>query len=295
YIYYATVDVYDPAGKHKAAYWKEIVKTFDGGQITIDNNTIMNLLPELGPGISTIKVQVAETEYFKASPIVNIPLEVRPPNWARFGEKNTQLDLIDPFINAWGNAFDGEEYMPFESNYPHLMGTIWVEPDFMGPVDEKEQSIQDYIEINLMCEAINDEGETSTFPLREGIMLRPGNRDGIMKFDIGLGPEDAFLMGTVCKLNLSFDINYNAFDIYEDNREVEIYLLDLRLEENPSSNTSNTLWSYYNNQFDVNLPPNFAIDYYPTAGIQPQTSLVSLGGIENGVNYGIEVDFIYEP
>ncbi|KKL49630.1 hypothetical protein LCGC14_2313590, partial [marine sediment metagenome] len=160
--------------------------------------------------------------------------------------------------------------------------------------DEEERSIQDYIEINLWAEVINEFGEVDPFPLRESVMLRPGNREGIMKFDIGLGPEDAFLMGLAPKINLSFDISYNAYDIFEDNRDVTIYLLDLRLEENPSSNTPDTIWSIYDNQFDTtNL--GFTIMKEDVTIDDTKTGAISLGGTQNGEDYGIEVEFSYDP
>lgn len=169
-----------------------------------------------------------ETPYYKASPVMTIPIEVRPPNWIKFGEKNSKIDLIDPFVNGYNDrseAFDGEEEMIFESNYPHLMGTLWVEPDFLGSVEDKERSVGDYIGINFMCEAENDDGSTSTFPLRGEVILRPGNRDGILVFDLSLGPEDLFLMGLTCSINVSFNIVFNEEKIYADDRQVEILRL----------------------------------------------------------------------
>ena len=273
---------------------------------------MISIINKTGPGISSLRIQVDESEYYKRSPAVMLPIEVRPPNWLKFGEKNTEIDLIDPFINAYGNAFDGDIYAPFESNYPHLIGTVWIEPDFMGTGDDKERSIQDYIDINLMCDAFVekdvedlkdddiivrylDNGKVlvqETFKLRDGVMLRPVNRDGIMMFDIGLGPEDAFLMGLACKLNLSFDISYNAYDIYNDTRDVTIYLLDLRLEKNPSSSTPDTLWSIYDDGFSDNLDLlDITVDL---DSVSTADSNLTLGGIQNGEIYGIEIDFTYD-
>ncbi|KKL50181.1 hypothetical protein LCGC14_2308060, partial [marine sediment metagenome] len=102
-------------------------------------------------------------------------------------------------------------------------------------------------------------------------------------------------MGLAPKLNLSFDISYNAYDIFNDNRNVTIYLLDLRLEENPSSSTPNTLWSIYDNEFDTNNL-GFAITKEDnTITTTGKTNIVSLGGTQNGVEYGVEVEFIYDP
>jgi tetrahydromethanopterin S-methyltransferase subunit B len=313
YSYYAYLDFYTPSGSLAESMFMEIHPEFNSGIITIDNETVIQILSKLGPGISTIKIQVAESECYKRSPTVRVPLEIRPASWIKYGQKNTHIDLIDPFINAWGNAFNGEEFIPFESNYPHLIGTVWIEPDFEGTGEEKERSIQDYIEISLDCitesiipidevpEGVSYEVDPTnpslaivkdSFPLRENIMLRPGNRDGIMMFSVGLGPEDAFLMDLECGLNLTFNIDYNTFDIYEDDREVEIYLLDLRLEENPSSSNPNTIWSVYSDGFD-DTGKGFAIS--KDDSVQTATGVMSLGGTENEVNYGVNVEFTYDP
>ncbi|GAH55429.1 unnamed protein product, partial [marine sediment metagenome] len=76
---------------------------------------------------------------------------------------------------------------------------------------------------------------------------------------------------------------------YGDNRNVEIYLIDLRLEENPSSSNPDTLWSIYDNEFadaggvDVETESNTVFT---------DTGQVSLGDAND--KYGIEVSYIYE-
>ncbi len=267
--------------------YKEIHEGYNSGIIEIDNETVYELLLKLGPGISTIKVQVAESEYYKASPIVIVPLEVVPAYYIRFGQKNSVIDLIDPFVSAWGLVYNNDEEMIFESNYPHIIGSIWVEPFYNETGDEL--SIQDYIDITLDCTIYNDDGTTSTFPLKNEIMLRPGNWDGVMTFDIGLGPEDAFLMGLQCDLNLSFNIDFNKDQIYEDQRDVEIYLLDLRLEANPSSITSNTTWSIYDDGFSASEITVETIE----ETMEPQTGVLYLGGTQNGQDYGQSISFIF--
>ncbi|KKM97425.1 hypothetical protein LCGC14_1168150, partial [marine sediment metagenome] len=298
YPYYAYIQFINPSGHLVDEFSTRIIRNYnnDSGYFTLDSDTMIKIFDASGPGITSMKIQIEGSEYYKKSNIVSVPIEIKPPNWLKFGEKSTKIDLIDPFITSYGQAFDnnGDTFMPFESNYPHLMGTIWIEPDFMGPVDEEEQSIQDYIEINLMAEVVDEFGDVNSFPLRESVMLRPGNREGIMKFDIGLGPEDAFLMGLASKINLSFDISYNAYDIFEDNRDVAIYLLDLRLEENPSSSTPNTIWSIYGNQFDTtNL--GFTITKRDVTIDDTKTGTLSLGGTQDGEDYGIEVELSYDP
>ena len=244
YTYYAYIQFSTPLGNLVETLYKEIHEGYDSGIIEIDNETLYKeihegydsgILVKLGPGISTIKVQVAESEYYKASPVVIVPLEVVPAHHIRFGQKNSIIDLIDPFVSAWGTAHNNGEEMVFESNYPHLIGSIWVEPFYNETGDEL--SIQDYIEIALDCTIYNEDGTTSTFPLENEVMLRPGNWDGVMTFSTGLGPESAFLMGLQCDLNLSFSIDFNKEQIFEDQRGVKIFLLDLRLEANPSSST----------------------------------------------------------
>ncbi|KKL50182.1 hypothetical protein LCGC14_2308070, partial [marine sediment metagenome] len=192
YRYYAYIDFINPSGVVVQSLYKEVLEGTGSGYFTVDNKTMNSTLQDLGPGVSSLRIQIAESDYYKRSPAITVPIEVLPPHYTKFGRKNVEIDLIDPFITAYGNAFDGDSYMEFESNYPHLIGTIWVEPDFNGQGEEKELSIQDYIEINLIAEIENNDGTVNIFPLREGIMLRPDNREGIMKFDFGLGPEGSF-------------------------------------------------------------------------------------------------------
>ena len=104
------------------------------------------MINQSDPGIMTVQIQIDESRLYKTSNAITVPIEVKGSNWLKFGEKNVKIDLIDPFINAYGNVFDGDTYAPFESNYPHLIGTLWVDPDFLGTGDEKERSIQDYVE-----------------------------------------------------------------------------------------------------------------------------------------------------
>ncbi|MFX0199316.1 MAG: hydantoinase/oxoprolinase family protein, partial [Candidatus Hodarchaeota archaeon] len=291
YQFYAKIDVINPSGYLAEAFQdmkKPIYPRGDEGTITFSKWEMEELIWKLGPGLSTFKIQVEQSEYYKSSPIVNVPLEVRPPNWIKFGEKNTRVDLIDPFINAWGSTFDGNNFMPFESNYPHLMGTFWVDPNFNGPAGEEELSIQDYISIDLMCKTYDQNGYTSEFPLREGVTLRPLNHDGIMKFDVGLGPEDAFLMGLSCNLTLFFDITNIEDKIYkEDYRDINIFLLDLRLEKCPSSSTSETLWSLYNNGYDGNVAGINDLFSFDMGGTTAKSCLVREGRIEKVSTYEV--------
>ncbi|KKL81345.1 hypothetical protein LCGC14_1995690, partial [marine sediment metagenome] len=128
------------------------------------------------------------------------------------------------------------------------------------------------------------------FPLREGIMLRPANHEGIMTFSIGLGPEDAFLMGQECVLSLSFDASYNEFDLTEQGRTAEIILLDLRLTENPSSNNPNELWSIFNDQLIDASGVSINADSNAITG--NNTGVLVLGDEAN--KYGVEVEYIFE-
>ncbi|MHA2254091.1 MAG: hypothetical protein ACXAD7_27310, partial [Candidatus Kariarchaeaceae archaeon] len=70
------------------------------------------------------------------------------------------------------------------------------------------------------------------------------------------------------------------------------YLTDLRLEKNPSSSTPNTTWSLYEDglSVDSNL---FTVESDPTVIVE--NGALSLGGLENGVSYGLEVEFTYDP
>ncbi|KKM96647.1 hypothetical protein LCGC14_1176010, partial [marine sediment metagenome] len=290
YAYYANIDLISPSGHTIQSVHKEIHDSYASGFLIIDNETMYDIVDKLGPGISTIKVQVAESESYKPSPILIIPLEIVPENYIKFGEKNSEIDLIEPFISAWGSAYNDETEMPFESNYPHLIGSVWVEPEFneIGA----EVSVQDYIGINLDATIYNDDGTTSTFPLRDNIMLRPGNRDGIMTFSSPLGPEGAFLMGLQVDLKLSFNIDFNKDEIFDKQRDIKIYLLDLRLETNPSSNKPNTIWSIYDDGFTSSeIIINTNSD---TTNLESQVLDLDLGGEEGGEFYGQEVAFLFD-
>ncbi|MHA1280484.1 MAG: hypothetical protein ACTSQ8_25235, partial [Candidatus Helarchaeota archaeon] len=287
--YYASVEIFNPSGYAVENLRQRIEPNSDGGTITISKYTMENIIGKLGPGLSTIKIYVEESAYYKSSPVVSVPLEIRPPNWVRFGEKNTKIDLMDPLIAAWGSAFRNDTLMPFESNYPYIQGTIWFEPDFNGTGEERERSIQDYVEVNLIC-TLND---GSQFPLREGIMLRPGNRDGLMKFQVGLGPEDAYIMGLSCHLNLSFDISYNAYDIYENNRNIKIYLLDLRIVRNPSSSNPKMLWSLYRDGLSISKP-DLGILIEQRALSAKKGNFLTIGGSAGEEKFGIEDSHFYE-
>ncbi|MHA2032480.1 MAG: hypothetical protein ACW99Q_24190, partial [Candidatus Kariarchaeaceae archaeon] len=290
YTYYTYIDFINPAGEVVESFYKQLHEGLESGYFTIDNETMVSVLSKTGPGISSIRIQVAESEFYTASPPIFAPLEVHGPEWVKFGQKNVEIDLIDPFINAYGSVFNGETLAPFESNYDHLIGTLWIDPDFMGTEDEKELSIQDYIQIDLICTL----ADGSSFPLREGVMLRPVNREGILRFDIGLGPEDSYLMGLTASLNLSFNIDYNLYNIYEDDRDVTICLLDLKLEKNPSSSTPDTTWSLYENGFTSTNSDLYTIDIEEDT-VDVDNGIFSLGGIENDVKYGLEVGFTYDP
>ncbi|KKM14601.1 hypothetical protein LCGC14_1704490, partial [marine sediment metagenome] len=294
YPYSVLFDVLDVSGNNKFHTELAINPVYDGGTITLAGNITKGIVQDLPPGVNTINIQVIESDYYKSSPVLSIPLEIRPPNFIRFGQKNTEIDLIDPFVSAWGSSFSGETLMNFESNYPHLIGTLWVSPDFNGPVGQEERSIQDYIEINLEATIINSDGTINDpFPLREGIMLRPANHEGIMTFSIGLGPEDAFLMGQEVVLSLSFDADYNEYDLTEQGRSAEIILLDLQLTENPTSSTPNVLWSIKDDQFNDFIYNTQLVE------VAEDTNSVAIGSApiilgDETDNYGIEVNYIYD-
>ncbi|KKN72007.1 hypothetical protein LCGC14_0414890, partial [marine sediment metagenome] len=296
----AIIDFINPSGNIIYSLEKLIRNSGENGYFTIGNETVKTIMNILvgdmgaGPGISSIQIQIAESEYYAASSSLSFPIEIKAANWLKFGEKNTEIDLLDPFINAYGSVFSGEDgtdIAPFESAYPHLIGTIWVEPDFLGLDDDKERSIQDYVEINLIASVLDEDGYETNFPLREGVMLRPGNRDGFMRLDVGLGPEDAFLMDLIVSLNLSFSIDFNGDEIYNDDRDVSIYLLDLRLEANPSSSTPNTIWSLYNDQTTSQVS-NLGISNSPS--FSTANTNITLGGTINDEIYGINYGFIYD-
>ncbi|MEJ2248102.1 MAG: hypothetical protein P8Y97_00400 [Candidatus Lokiarchaeota archaeon] len=263
------------------------------GEIFINNKTMVEIISKLGPGMHSIRIQAIESEFYKQSPSVIVPFEVVPPNNMKFGEKLTNLDLIEPFISTWGTVYNDEEEAPFESNYPALLGTIWIDPDFLGSGEEreeKERSINDYVKTSVDCTLYNDNGTTSTFEL-SNVMLRPGNRDGIYTITHAFGPEGEFLMGLDFALNVSFNIDSSKDSIFEDHRQLDIKVLDLRIEENPSSSNPTTLWSIADNQFTSSYQD---LTVLTSDDITINSGEVHLGGLENGEVYGVEILYYYD-
>ena len=122
YSYYATIDFITPSGNVVESLFRRIYPQNESGTVIISVDTLVGdvnskgILDKLGPGVSTIRIQITETQYYKASPIILVPLEIRPANWIKFGEKNSEISLIDPFVSAWGTAYNNDEEMPFESS-----------------------------------------------------------------------------------------------------------------------------------------------------------------------------------
>ncbi|MEJ2248444.1 MAG: hypothetical protein P8Y97_02145, partial [Candidatus Lokiarchaeota archaeon] len=280
------------SGQTIHSLYREINASDQLGEISIDNATMAVILSKLGSGMHSIKVQTLESKYYKQPPSVIVPFEVIPPNNMKFGEKITNLDLIEPLVSTWGTAYDGDKEAPFESNYPAILGTVWIDPDFYGigeEREEKERSINDYIETTIYCTLHNENGSVTTFEL-SGVELRPGNRDGIYSFVHYFGPEGEYLMGLDFALNVTFNINNCKDSVFEDHRNVNIKLLDLRIEENPSSSSPKTLWSIAQDQFDSSLQ---GLTVLTSDNMVSNSENVVLGGIQNEELYGVEVQYYY--
>ncbi|TXT67760.1 MAG: hypothetical protein BAJALOKI1v1_10023 [Promethearchaeota archaeon] len=309
YQYTAAVQFVSPSGSlianpespyGSSMFYFDIEETLGGGKITISNITMLYLISQIGMGMATIKAEILGSPYYKSSPLFNIPLEFVLDNNIKIGEKSLAVDLIDPFIAAWGSVFDSEgQEMPFESNYPWIKGSVWIEPDFLGEGEDYERSIQDYLEINLDATLYYNETSNSTFPLRSGIMLRPGNRDGVFTFEVPLGPEESYMFGYRCDLNLSFSIDFSKDVIYYQERDVEMYLLDLRLESNPSSVNPKTHWSLYSHGIEPGIITdpflNMPFEVKMSEGFSSDTGFLTLGA-DTGTSedtYGQQLDYQY--
>ncbi|MHA1267750.1 MAG: hypothetical protein ACTSRS_21115 [Candidatus Helarchaeota archaeon] len=285
--FYAAIEFVSPSGDTVESLFKQVNKSYDGGLIVIDNETMKSIVSKLGPGISSIRVQIMESEYYKASPIVVVPLQVTPENWIKFGKKNTNDDMIDPFISASGIVGYGKESAIFESNYPHLIGTFWIDPYFNE--SGSELSLQDSILIDLKCTAHEDDGTENTFPIGTDMYLYSGNQDGLALYDIPLGPEGEFLMGINCDLNLSISIASNEKSIHDQERDIKMYLLDLRLESSPSSSMPNTTWSIYDDLFTSDK-----IDVVTeNEAISSSTGVIYCGGESNGQIFGQKLSLLF--
>ncbi|KKN14777.1 hypothetical protein LCGC14_0992710, partial [marine sediment metagenome] len=150
-------------------------------------------------------------------------------------------------------------------------------------------SIQDYIDIDLDSITYNTDGTITERAVRDGITLRPANHEGVMTFSVGLGPEDAYLMGKEVSLILSFDASFIENDLTEQSRTVFITLLDLQITENPSSSTPNELWSIYTNGFSDG-PSGISVNE-DSSIIQKSAGPLTLG--DETEQYGVKVDYIY--
>ena len=56
YSYYANIDFITPSGNLIQSFHMNIDNSYDSGVITIDNETIYEVIDKLGPGISTIRI-----------------------------------------------------------------------------------------------------------------------------------------------------------------------------------------------------------------------------------------------
>ncbi|TXT60190.1 MAG: hypothetical protein BAJALOKI3v1_950012, partial [Promethearchaeota archaeon] len=63
--YYAYIDFINPNGVNVLNYTTSymIDETANGGLITITNDTMAAIINDLGPGLSTIRIQIAESPY----------------------------------------------------------------------------------------------------------------------------------------------------------------------------------------------------------------------------------------
>ncbi|MHA1280272.1 MAG: hypothetical protein ACTSQ8_24120 [Candidatus Helarchaeota archaeon] len=245
---------------------RQIYPSGDGGYIEFTPNEFKSIV-QYGPGLYSIRIRLQPSFYYKESPELAIPLEVKPPYWMRFGEKNIQIDLFDPFINAWGQSFTGKTKDVYESAYPHLQGTFFIKPRYDMNLednpnttkDERDISYDDIIDMNIECIVLENDAPPinlkdgipfdliqTRFPLRQGLELKPINREGFYHVDIGLGPEDAFLNGLNVIINISFEISDDTYRSLGE-RTIDIYVLELKLVQNPSSRDSQVLWSLGDN------------------------------------------------
>ncbi|KKL53953.1 hypothetical protein LCGC14_2270260, partial [marine sediment metagenome] len=121
----AIVSFVNPSGNIISSFNRQIQPSGENGFFTIDSETVEALMTELmegieaSPGISSLRIQIGESDYYAASPALSFPIEIKVANWLKFGEKNTKIDLLDPFINAYGSVFSGNDLdvAPFESSY----------------------------------------------------------------------------------------------------------------------------------------------------------------------------------
>ncbi|GAH38255.1 unnamed protein product, partial [marine sediment metagenome] len=207
--------------------------------ITFDKVDMDDLLP----GVYRVNFRVHEGLYTKEYRTFSI-LEVRPKNFMKFGEKSTQLDLINWYASGWGRGFIGEEQMVYEDVYPHLIGYF--------TTLHNDSGLQDYVFIDILAQVYNESDGSwgEWIPLKSGIPLRSLKYDGLYYIDIGLGADGQFLMGNSrVRLNISADCTYNELDMVENIRTQRLYVLNLSII---SSNNRDDIISYYS--YDITKP-----------------------------------------
>lgn len=83
-------------------------------------------------------------------------------------------------------------------------------------------------------------------------------------------------------------MSYSEFDVFDDQRDVEIFIVDLRMVKHPSSSQEDVIWSLFDNGTESS---NFSLDF---DGIELIDDSLTLGGTENGHLYGLEIEFTFE-
>ncbi|GAH94917.1 unnamed protein product, partial [marine sediment metagenome] len=73
YSYYASVEIINPSGYTKYQDSKPITPSVDGGIISLTKSETESIISQLGPGLSTVRIRVEESEFYKSSPLIIMP------------------------------------------------------------------------------------------------------------------------------------------------------------------------------------------------------------------------------
>ena len=101
-------------------------------------------LQQLDPGVYRVNIYAQESIYTKQS-YRFCSLEVRSPNYCKFGEPTIELDLLNWYSAGWGGAAIGEEYYYYEDIYPRLSGYLATSHSVLG--------VNDYVQFRVFAQA----------------------------------------------------------------------------------------------------------------------------------------------
>ncbi|MHA2253104.1 MAG: hypothetical protein ACXAD7_22260 [Candidatus Kariarchaeaceae archaeon] len=259
-------------------------------------------MEQLEPGVYQVSIFTVPREYTK-DVYRFLSLEVRPENWMKFGEPTMTLDLLNWFDSGWGGAYFGNDYAFYEDIYPRLTGYL--------ATLHSEEGISDYVNFKVSAKArdIGDSTDWSEFSWielgDEDLFVSSLVYDGLYYFEYPLGQDGDMLMGKEVMLNISADATYNQTGMIDENRQQQLFILNLTLTNSTIRNDSVIINSYSDvdtGYFTLgSLDDGYGVERYfeytddiDTYGISSDDVLLNLIGYKDNSVDVVEVRGIYE-